>query len=412
MNRSLRAKSFVFRAFVLIMIGMAVFLLPSTPEFVHASPANYQTMSENSRKDIAGTWQGTLHVGPNLQVRVKGKIQAGGDLRIVVKLSEADDGTYKAIGFNVDESVEPIPIDKVTLEGTTVRMSSPFTGSDYEGNLAADGRTISGNMTSYSGVTLPLNLTRATAETEWTLPPSTPKPPSMAPDATPDFVITTIKPAKPDQRRGLSTAGNQMGFTNITVNDLIGFAYDIHPKQAIETPPWTASDKYDIDLKPQGEGMPSRSQWKDMLRRLLAERFKLAFHRETKELSIYALSIGKTGPKLMRGDPEGIPTLSFGVLGSLHAINATMADFTQMMQTIVLDRPVIDQTRLQGRFNFDLNWKRDESQFTDLESIAPPLPDAHPLNTAIQEQIGLKLEETKAPVEGLVIDHVEKPSTN
>jgi uncharacterized protein (TIGR03435 family) len=83
-----------------------------------------------------------------------------------------------------------------------------------------------------------------------------------------------------------------------------------------------------------------------------------------------------------------------------------------MMQAIVLDRPVIDQTRLQGRFNFDLNWKRDESQFTDLESIAPPLPDAHPLNTAIQEQIGLKLEETKAPVEGLVIDHVEKPSTN
>jgi len=99
-----------------------------------------------------------------------------------------------------------------------------------------------------------------------------------------------------------------------------------------------------------------------------------------------------------------------GVLGSLHATNATVAEFTQMMQAIALDRPVIDQTGLEGRFDFDLNWKRDDSQFAGIVATVPPLADATPLYIAIQEQIGLKLDATKAPVELLVIDHVEKPS--
>jgi uncharacterized protein (TIGR03435 family) len=87
-----------------------------------------------------------------------------------------------------------------------------------------------------------------------------------------------------------------------------------------------------------------------------------------------------------------------------------MADFTHMMQAIALDRPVVDQTGLEGRFDFDLNWQPDDSQFAGLEARIPPLADEPPLYTAIQEQIGLKLDSTRAPVELLVIDHVEKPS--
>ena len=93
-----------------------------------------------------------------------------------------------------------------------------------------------------------------------------------------------------------------------------------------------------------------------------------------------------------------------------------MADFAGLMQAAVLDRPVIDHTGLQGRWDFILKWTPDESQFSGMGVKVPPLSDAAdappPLFTAIQEQIGLKLEATKAPVPVLVLDHIEKPSGN
>jgi uncharacterized protein (TIGR03435 family) len=97
-------------------------------------------------------------------------------------------------------------------------------------------------------------------------------------------------------------------------------------------------------------------------------------------------------------------------------MNATMGDFTGLMQSAVLDRPVVDQTSLQGRWNFLLKWTPDEAQFSGMGIKVPPPTDAPdappPLFTAIQEQIGLKLESGKAPVPVLVLDHVEKPSEN
>ncbi len=158
--------------------------------------------------------------------------------------------------------------------------------------------------------------------------------------------------------------------------------------------------------------MPSGKQWRGMTQKLMADRFKLAFHREMKELPVYVLSVGGTSLKLTRGDPNGVPILHFGAFGTLHATDATMADFTFYMQWTVLDRPVVDQTGLEGRFDFDLIWKPDDSQFAGLEAKVPPVADAPPLCTAIQEQIGLKLDGTRVPLEVFVIDHVERPSEN
>ncbi|MGA2115354.1 MAG: TIGR03435 family protein [Bryobacteraceae bacterium] len=155
-----------------------------------------------------------------------------------------------------------------------------------------------------------------------------------------------------------------------------------------------------------------------MLRKLLADRFHLAFHRENKELSAYAIVVGKTGSKLTKstGDPNGLPGLGFRGLGLLNARNANMVDFAGLMQSTVLDRPVVDQTGLSGRFDFELKWTPDEFQFAGLGVKVPPptdnvdaLPD---LFTAIQQQLGLRLESTKALVDVLVIDRVEKPSAN
>jgi uncharacterized protein (TIGR03435 family) len=200
--------------------------------------------------------------------------------------------------------------------------------------------------------------------------------------------------------------------------ELITFAYGLQSKQIVGAPDWMQSDKWDLDAQPDGEGQPNDKQWKAMLQKLIADRFKLTSHRDQKELSVYALVVGKNGSKLTKseGDPNGLPGLFFRGLGNLPARNATMADFAGLLQGAVLDRPVVDRTGLTGRFDFVLKWTPDETQFTSFGIKIPPPSDpasAPPgLFTAIQEQLGLKLDSTKAPVEVLMIDHVEKPSEN
>ena len=164
-----------------------------------------------------------------------------------------------------------------------------------------------------------------------------------------------------------------------------------------------------------------------MLQKYLLEFFKLKFHRDTLELPLYALTIGRTGPKLTKskGDPNGIPALlvTLGArnpananLGAVAATNANMGDFARVMQRLVLEWPVVDLTGIVGRYDFALNWTPDDSQFGGTQARVPAPTDSanSPLDlfTAIQEQIGLKLGLTHAPSEVLVIDRVEKPSDN
>ncbi len=402
MTKRITRKLGFSKKLLLGIAGIAVLILPVVLGLVHTAQVHAQATAENPARNIAGTWQGTLSVGK--------------DLRVVIKISEADGGGYKAAFYSIDQIADPIPVTKITLEGTTVKMSITAIGGNYEGKLSSDGKMLAGNL-SQGPSPMPLNLTRATAETEWTIPPPTPKPPQMDPNATPGFEVATIKPSKPDQPGKIITVqGNRLRTVNVTLNDLIAFAYGVQSKQVIGVPPWAGTDKFEIEGKPEGEGTPSQEQWKGMLQKLMADRFKLSFHREKKELPVYALSVAKTGHKLTKsgGDPNGLPGLFFRGLANLHVTNATMADFTNLMQSAVLDRPVVDQTGIEGRFDFDLNWTPDDSQFQSLVvRIPPPGENAPPpLYTAIQEQIGLKLDATKAPAEVLVIDRVEKASEN
>jgi uncharacterized protein (TIGR03435 family) len=123
------------------------------------------------------------------------------------------------------------------------------------------------------------------------------------------------------------------------------------------------------------------------------------------------------GPKLTKsgGDPNGLPGISLEP-GSITATNANMQDLAGVMQRAVLDRPVIDQTKITGRYDFTLNWTPDQSQFGGVGAgTAPSTNDANAqpsLATAMREQLGLKLDAIKAPVDVLAIDHVEFPSDN
>jgi uncharacterized protein (TIGR03435 family) len=248
-------------------------------------------------------------------------------------------------------------------------------------------------------------------------PPESLKP--MAADANPSFEVSTIKPSNPDQQ-GVSLGHNGRHFhtENTSLNYLIASAYGLQRKQIVGVSAWAETDKYDIEAISAPEGVPNFRQENLMIQKLLAERFRLVFHYEKRELSVYSLVPETTAPKLTKSesDPSSGPDFSFPGIGALIVTNATMSEFVQMLQSTILDRPVIDRTGFTQRYNFTLAWAPDESQFTRSGIVVPTSTasaNASPnLFTAVREQIGMKLEITKALVEVLVIDHVEKPSAN
>lgn len=391
------------RKLLLSLTGALAVAIPVAFGLLHVVEIHAQTAPDNAQQGIAGTWQGTLH--------------AGRDLRTVLKVEKNNDG-FAAKMYSIDQGGAPIPVTSITLQGSTVKYSIMMLDGGYEGKLSPDGKTITGTWTQ-GGHPLPLELTRTTPETAWAIPEPPPRLKPMAPDANPVFEVATVKPSSPDERgKGFMVRGRHFGTKNTSLENLLTFSYGIQRRQIVGGPDWINTDKFDLDAQPDGEGAPNDKQWKSMVQKLLADRFKLKFHHEQKELPVYALRVAKNGPKLTKsqGDPNGLPSLFLRGLGVLPVGNATMGDFAGLLQGAVLDRPVVDQTGLQGRFDFMLKWTPDESQFPDFGMKIPPpstAPDAPPnLFTALQEQVGLKLDSTKAPVDVLVIDRVEKPSAN
>jgi uncharacterized protein (TIGR03435 family) len=351
-------------------------------------------------KDVTGNWQGTL--------------QAERALRTLIKISK-DDGKLKAVMYSIDQGGQPIPVTTFSLQGSSVTFEIKPLDVTYTGTLNPDGNAIAGSATQ-NGQTHTLNLEHVTAENSWPIP----EPPKAMPaDAIPKFDVITIKPSKPDQQgKGFTVRGRHVMTINTNVNDLITFAYSLHAKQLINAPAWFVTDHFDLDGVPDVEGRPSAQQMRLLLQSALTDRFKLTFHHDKKELSVYALEIGKGGPKLAETthQPSDPRNFLFRKLGALMVSNSTMQDFCNGMQGAVMDKPVVDHTGLTARYDFTLNWTPDESQFEAMGGFKPPTaddPNAPPvLSTAMQEQLGLKFDATKAPAEVFVIDHVEKPSAN
>jgi uncharacterized protein (TIGR03435 family) len=204
----------------------------------------------------------------------------------------------------------------------------------------------------------------------------------------------------------------------MNVVDLITIGYGIHKNQIANGPEWLSEDKFDVQGMPDVEGQPNQKQIKILAQKLLTDRFQLKFHHDQKELPVYAVTVLKTGPKMTvtehkLTDPEAF---FFRRLGNLTAANLSMQDFAEGMQSAVMDKPVVDHTGLTGRYDFTLNWTADESQFAQMGArVPPPTDDANAppnLYTAMQEQLGLKLEAVRTKADVVVIDHIEKPSAN
>jgi uncharacterized protein (TIGR03435 family) len=255
------------------------------------------------------------------------------------------------------------------------------------------------------------------------------------------FEVASIKPAAP-AGAGRVPMGIQLmpggGFraNNVTLHMLLTLAYDVRDFQIVGGPSWLNAQMYDIQAGSGGsadtpagpEAMRNmtdeqrktfQEQMRERLRALLADRFQLVVHRETKDQPVYTLQVAKGGPKFQEAKPGG-PTAGRMRMGrgELNGEGVGM-DFMVQVLSNQVRRPVVDKTGLPGKYDIHLTWTPDgPSGFlggelpAGVEPPPPPDPNGPTIFTALQEQLGLKLESDKGPVDMIVIDRVEKASEN
>ena len=363
-------------------------------------------------QSFPGTWQGALKVpqAPN------------GELRIVLKISTTPSDKLAAEFYSIDQRTPAIPANSITTSGSALKMSFERLNGTYEARMSSDGKTINGTWTQ-QGNPAPLELTRATPETAWAIPDPPPPPQMMDEKAKPEFEVATIKPSDPNQP-GWGININASGIfrtRNTTLNDLIKFAFDMHPKQLVGAPAWADTDKFDLEGKPDKPGVPNVNQMKAMVQKLLADRFALVSHRDKKELTAYTITIAKSGVKFKKEENSTVPIPGFGGIPArgFNARNATLGEFASVLQAQFMDLPVIDQTDLgETRYTLVVKFTPDPGMRPFGGAAPPPQPatpdaDAPPdLFAAMEQQLGLHMQKAKASVDVMVIDKIEKPSSN
>ena len=233
----------------------------------------------------------------------------------------------------------------------------------------------------------------------------------MATDAHPGFEVAAIKLTPPESNnQGIQSDGHRLNLKGETVKSVMMFVYGVQGKQILGEPAWADEEKYDEQGVLDTEGEPDVKQMQEALGKLLADRFGLKIHKEKREMSYFALRVALGGPKLEKSKtPDAQPdqTGNGGAKGMNMKFTAnTMDDFTLGMNYFT-DRPVVNETGLTGRWDFTLKWTPDEMKAGDLPADAAP-----GMFTAIKDELGLKLEPAKGPVEVLVVDAVERPTAN
>ena len=227
------------------------------------------------------------------------------------------------------------------------------------------------------------------------------------------FEVASVKPHQGPLTRFLdfSSSGPRLTLEAYPLSGLIMEAYNLKGYQVSFAAPDPAPDVfYDIAARAEGGGVRTKNEFRQMLQTLLVERFHLKTHRQMMERPVYALLIGKNGPKLKESAPDAQVTFLGGVNGRNQTVTASKATMETLVGAIQLgfnsDRPVIDRTGLAGTYDLKLEatpeWRIDSN----------PDPNEVSIFTAVKEQLGLKLETQKAMIEILVVDHVEKPSAN
>ena len=220
-----------------------------------------------------------------------------------------------------------------------------------------------------------------------------------------EFEVASIRQATDDNDRSSDVDNGRYRVHNLTLKTLISRAWDVDESEVSGGPNWVDSDVWDINAKIPAEYATKRSQdqFLHMVQQLLADRFQLVIHREQRQISGYALVAGKSGQKMttskQSGDGSGFSSHNM----HLKATNVTMEAFARRLsRDRDIGKLVVDRTGLTGKFDFELEWSRGDD----------PLDDRPSILTALQVQLGLKLESAKVPIQAVVIDRAEKPQEN
>jgi len=251
------------------------------------------------------------------------------------------------------------------------------------------------------------------------------------------FDVVSIKPTPPGDDKVLvellPDGDTFHAFHGATVRVILRAAFDVEDERIIGGPSWMNSDRYDIEAKVIPEDAPKLDKLTGEDRRamfipVLTERFHLKYHHETRQRPMYALVVAKGGPKLTKGVPDGSPedpakehhkTMTVG--GHIEADSVPMYVLADQLNRLhCLGRIVVDKTGLTGNYSFTLKWTSDNAPFPVMESTGSGAGQAEggrdaaqlSLFTAIQEQLGLKIESEKDSVDVIVIDHIDRPSPN
>jgi len=234
------------------------------------------------------------------------------------------------------------------------------------------------------------------------------------------FDVASVKQNKAvgDGRSHIWSSSDNGNFKtqNVSMKGLLEFAYKMPQAQIMGALDSVSGVSFDIDAKLDEESETRfeaqttelrRAQKPEMLQALLAERFHLTCHRESREMMSYALIPAKDGPKLKPTQQDGLRL--GGSYGSIRAQGATVEQLGRLIAQR-LNEPVVDASGITGRYDMEINFTPPEGP---MKVNGQPIPDPPPsIFTAIQEQLGLKLEKRKGPVEVLVVDHVEMPTEN
>ena len=248
----------------------------------------------------------------------------------------------------------------------------------------------------------------------------------------PGFEVVSIKPDKSgDLRMNIHPSpGGRFTATNVTAKALIEWAYGMREFQLSGEPAWADSERFDVAAKADGNPRYDflQPQLETMFRGVLADRFQLAVHSVTKELPVYHLLVAKHGPKIHAVDEGDCPEVpnpqnpcrflrpaGFGKLAAQKAPLPALA----LVLTGLTRRTVLDGTELKGSFTYTLDWTKYIQPLLLPPGAGPPPPATFDptsielgISTALEEQLGLKLESGKGPVETLVVDHIERPTEN
>jgi bla regulator protein blaR1 len=245
--------------------------------------------------------------------------------------------------------------------------------------------------------------------------------PSPVPHSSLSFEVASVRRSDPNDKAPPITVSQGGGFTaHVTLDTLIMMAYNVKPFRLSGLPHWAESEHYSIAAKPPADYRPKKpgildEEMSQQIQNLLADRFGLVVHQESPEKPVYVLVVARNGPKLKEADTSIPFRLRLGK-GRISNDGGGRVPMLASVLSNQLDRPVIDETGLTGFYKFDLKWAPDAPLGSGPDSgvvSGSSQPDAGPsLFTALEEQLGLKLESKRRPIVVIVVDHVERPTEN